>query len=329
MSFCAHAILNPHEVLYVPDSFKDERFRDNPLATGAPHVRFYAGAPIVAPDGSALGAFCVIDNKPGELSTRQLESLQALSRQVVAQLELRKKLNEVEDSRAQLMEMYNDLETFTNVLSHDLKTPLRSLVTMAEWLKTDCWNQLNDQGREYVQVMEDQSRKIIDLMASIKEFLRPSLYAATTAPLELEPFIKDVLNDIEKKETLRLKVEGPLKHLVVNQAALRQVFWNLLSNACKYSDKEITDVSVLAEQRGNQAVIKVTDNGPGIDPKYHTKIFEVFESLHTHDRFGTPTTGMGLAIVRRLLKKQRGEISVESSLGTGTTFVISLPRGES
>lgn len=328
-AFCAHAILSPDEVFHIPDAFEDERFRENPLATGAPHVRFYAGTPLVSPEGAALGTLCVIDHEPRNLSPKQLETLKALGRQVVAQLELRKKLMEVEDSKSRLIETNKDLETFTHVLSHDLKTPLRSLVTMAEWLKADCWNQINEQGREYIQVIEDQSKKLIDLMASLKEFLSSSASDVVSAPIELEPFLQDVLNDVERKETLRLKVEGNLKNLAVNQAALRQVFWNLLSNACKYSDKEITEVTVSAEREGDLAVIKVTDNGPGIDPKYHTKIFEVFESLNTHDRFGTPTTGMGLAIVRRLLKKQAGEICVESSLGKGTTFVISLPRGES
>lgn len=329
LAYCAHAILRPDEVLQIPDAFQDERFRDNPLATGAPHVRFYAGTPLVSPEGAALGTLCVIDHEPRKLSTKQLETLKALGRQVVAQLELRKKLSEVEHSKDLLIEANKDLETFTHVLSHDLKAPLRSLVTMAEWLKTDCWNQLNEQGREYIEVIEDRSKKIIELMSSIRDFLNATPSHVKVAPIELEPFLQDILNDIEKKETLRLKVEGSLKHLVVNEAALRQVFWNLLSNACKYSDKEVTEVTVSVEKEGAQTVIRVSDNGPGIDSKYHTKIFEVFESLHTHDRFGTPTTGMGLAIVSRSVKKQAGEISVESSLGKGATFVIRLPGAES
>jgi diguanylate cyclase (GGDEF)-like protein len=109
-AFCAHAILRPHEVMIVTDAAEDPRFRNNPLVTGPPHIRFYAGAPLVTPRGEPIGTICVIDRVPRELAPAKLEALHALSRQVVAQLELRRTIGELEQKTAMLQSYQHQLE---------------------------------------------------------------------------------------------------------------------------------------------------------------------------------------------------------------------------
>ncbi len=111
-AFCAHAILEPEEVLVVNDAMLDPRFVDNPLVTGDPHIRFYAGAPLITPQGDALGTICVIDRTPRRLPKKKIGALRALSRQVVAQLELRRVIAELDRSAIELRAYQRQLESY-------------------------------------------------------------------------------------------------------------------------------------------------------------------------------------------------------------------------
>src|SRR5262249_40554435 len=126
VAFCAHAIMQD-EVFVVPDAIADSRFATNPLVTIDPHIRFYAGAPLVTSDGYALGTLCVMDRVPRTLTQAQSEALQALSRQAVAQMELRRHVHDLTEAYRRLQTLDQLKSEFVSTVSHELRTPLTSI----------------------------------------------------------------------------------------------------------------------------------------------------------------------------------------------------------
>ena len=126
VAFCSHTILQD-DVFVIPDSHKDERFHDNPLAVGAPHVRFYAGAPLITPSGHKIGTLCVIDHNPREITEEQKEILQAIGRQVINQMELRLSVKDAEQATKMKA-------SFMATMSHEIRTPLNGILGCANIL---------------------------------------------------------------------------------------------------------------------------------------------------------------------------------------------------
>ncbi len=218
-----------------------------------------------------------------------------------------------------------ELQQFAYVASHDLKAPLRTVSNLCTWLEEDLGPQLSGEVRRHLQLMRE---RIARMDALIEGLLACSRAGGTTREVERVDsglVAKEVLNAHPIPETLHVSVSGAMPLLVTDRIKIEQVFANLISNAIKYHDRHDGHVWVSArESEGDYYEFTVADDGPGIPAEYHERIFKLLQRGPTAE--GREGTGMGLAVVKKLVEGVGGRITVESSPGEGASFRFTWPK---
>lgn len=334
-SFCGHAINKPEEVMIVQDARKDERFWDNPNTTGAPHVIFYAGVPLVTPNGLPLGTLCVVDDRPKNLNADQIEQLKKLAKQTLNLLQLRRKqleLNETNEELKKNIELVkitnNELKTFSYTVAHDLRAPLRAMNSYAEILIRGYGERLDQEAKRIIHnITQNASRmgRLIDDLLSFSRLGRAELHVTSVC---MQDVVKEVLVELNKASDNKADIRiNELPDVMGDRNLLYQVMMNLISNAIKYSSKkENPIIELFSEFKNGETIFVVKDNGSGFDMKYSGKLFNVFQRLHTDDEF--EGNGIGLATVSRIIAKHGGRIWAEGQVNVGATFYFTLPVKE-
>lgn len=326
-AFCAHAINTPESILTVQDSRVDERFADNPLVTGYPHVVFYAGVPLINPEGFSLGTLCVIDNKPRVLSESQLESLRALSNQVVKLFELKKANRLLKESQKEIQTRNAELEQFAYVVSHDIKSPLNNIIALTSILKEDQKKIMNEQGEQIVNYIATSSLQLKNLIDGIiSHYIGAKINGQDKSVIYLEVLFKELLDLLDPERKFEITYRFESSSVIANEVALKQVLTNLMSNSIKYNNKDQVIIAINESSNADMYKFTVQDNGSGIDKNQFSKIFEAFVTLGTKDRFNNTGTGIGLSTVKKVIEKLGGSIHVESELGVGSKFEFTIKK---
>lgn len=320
-AFCAHAIRGT-DVLVNSDTHADERFRSNPLVLGAPGIRFYAGAPLVTPEGFGLGALCVIDRVPRSIGPEEIRALRALARDVMVHLEHRRILLEV-------TECSSELEAFSSTVAHDLRAPLRAMRGIAEVVREDYTGKpLGPEGVLLLDRMTDAAGRMEALIEGLLAYSRVSRQEMVLEPVALGPLLEKVLEDqgpdlASRNATVEVSPDLPVVR--AHRLMLGQALINLVSNGVKFVAPGTTPrVTVSATSGNGRAVVSVVDNGIGIAPELHERLFRPFSRLPQTDA-AFPGTGFGLAIVRKAVERMGGRVGVESEPGKGSRFWVELP----
>ena len=230
--------------------------------------------------------------------------------------------------RTQLLEASNkELEAFSYSVSHDLRAPLRAIDGFSRMVIEDYGDKLDAEGVRLLNVIRTNAQNMGQLIDDLLQFSRLSRQPLETSPLDLQELARDVCRDIRGDEEVtptEFRI-GDLPESFGDRSLLRQVFVNLFSNAVKYSrQSERIEVEVGGFRQNGENIYFVRDHGIGFDMKYADKLFGVFQRLHDAEQF--EGTGVGLAIVHRIVSRHGGRVWAEAELNKGATFFFSLPR---
>lgn len=323
IAFCSHAINDPAHPFIVSDSRNDQRFYDNPLVTGDPHVIFYAGVPLVTPEGHALGTLCVIDNKPKEISGEQITALKALSNQVMCQMELRRKNTQLSLTYDELMNNYMDIEQFASVAAHDLRSPLHNITALVDYFLDDNAQNVSQDGLLYLQHIKTSSLQLTRLIDAILEYSKSTqVILKKKEHFILQDVLDSIIQLLKTPPGITINYDRSPMEMNTSKIAVQQILLNLVNNAIKYNHRRDPVIDITFAEEGDLYLINVTDNGPGIPEQHLNTIFDMFKTVRISSNSGS---GIGLSIVKRLVRKLHGDVTVSSS-AEGTTFSIRIKK---
>ncbi len=326
IAFCNHTILNPNDVLVVPDLRKDERFASNPLVTNAPNVVFYAGAPLTTSKGLVLGSLCLLDAKEKVMTETQIDAFKALSREIMAKFELRKKLKMLKLAEQKLKKANSQLTQYARLVSHDIKTPVVS-ISMLTSILANRFREKDVESYQSLNLIKDSSK---ELLVFIDDMLRQAEGKGLNGKIRKTCCSRSVLESILKltatDDTVKIELLGDFPKTRMNKSSLQQVFQNLISNAVKYTDKTTTHIKIESKSDTSHHYFTITDNGMGIAENEIPTIFNYGTNFSKTDKFGKIGTGSGLSRVKDIVESHNGRITVNSILAKGTAFTIALQK---
>jgi len=254
--------------------------------------------------------------------------LRAANEDLQVEVAERRRAEQRLEKRAQELARSNaDLEQFAYSASHDLQEPIRNVAISAQLLGREHSGNLDSEGRDLLNAVIANAHHMERLIRDLLEYTHVARAGGEPEEMadanQVMATVFEMLEPTIRNERAEIAISGPLPSVQIPAFRLQLIFQNLLSNAIKYRTDAAPRIVVSATQQAGHWLFSVEDNGIGIDPKYHERIFGIFKRLHAKGRY--PGTGIGLAICKRIVEHRGGRIWVESEIGKGAKFFFTIP----
>ncbi len=326
LSFCAHVVADEADFFTVEDATKDERFHDYPNVTGDPHIRFYAGVPLITQKGHRLGALCVVNSIPQNLTDEQKFALKVLGNQVVKLAEQRLQNRYLQNYQKRLKQQAEMQNKILSIVAHDVRSPLVSLQGIVELSQEKIISE--EKKTEMIEMWKKQLDNTMCLLSNLIDWgkIQASNDLLNTAPINLYDIVQDELTKCGtsseiKDNKLQNNIAG--KFLMYgDENVLRFIIRNTITNANKFT--EAGSITVDARRNKGKVKISITDTGIGMTNQQLTNLLEGKASMVGLGTRNEKGSGLGFMLIKDFVEMMDGTITIESSLGKGTTINIQL-----
>jgi len=235
-----------------------------------------------------------------------------------------KDITDRKDAENDLLLINQELKDFCSIVAHDLKAPLRNIINLVKWLLRDSADDLSEEGKDNLNLMVKQTTHMNALIDGIHQYSKIDRVHKNITQINLNELLSEVIEVLSPPENIEITIQTALPVLAVDRTHMIQIFSNLLDNAVKFIDKPKGHIIISCEEKQNYWRFSVADNGPGIEERHFERIFQIFQTLTPIDE--AKGTGIGLAIVKKVVEMNGGILWLESTVGEGSTFYFTLQK---
>ena len=304
------------------------------------------GIPTALERGTWLGRTALLTKEGREIPVSQLviahkspqgnveyisSVMRDLSQQIQAENSLRERANqlrwanhELRKTASLLKKRNHELDRFAYVTSHDLKAPLRAIANLATWLGEDLSGTIPEESQLHLELMQSRVERMDGLIRGLLEYSRVGRTQYSITSVAVKNLLDSVIDSLSPSSDMEITIAPNMPVLSTDAISLQQVFSNLIGNAIKYHHCDRGKIKISVQELDKFYEFAIADDGPGIEPEHHERIFRIFQTLQARDTF--ESTGIGLSIVKKILEERGNSIRVKSELGKGATFYFTWDK---